>query len=251
MSRLGCFAVALAVSVCEAKPPVGETAPLRIALYDDAGAGPSVEAAAKALADQPDVSVERIKVTDIRAGRLDGYDVLIQPGGSGGGQGRALGEDGRERVRRFVKAGGGYVGICAGAYLASSQYSWSLGVLDAKVVDSQHWARGTGKVELAVTAEGQSILGLGETPVVIHYENGPLLAPAGDPEVPAYRPLATFASEIAENGAPKGVMPGTTAIAAGRFGKGRVLCFSPHPEKTEGLSDVVLRGVVWAAGYGE
>ncbi len=28
---------------------------------------------------------------------------------------------------------------------------------------------------------------------------------------------------------------GTTAIAEGKFGDGRVICFSPHPELTKGL----------------
>lgn len=43
-------------------------------------------------------------------------------------------------------------------------------------------------------------------------------------------------------------MPGTTAIAAGRYGEGRVLCFSPHPEKSEATPEVLARGVRWAAG---
>ena len=62
------------------------------------------------------------------------------------------------------------------------------------------------------------------------------------------RILATYNSEIAKKGAPSGVMVGTTAIAAGACGKGRVLCFSPHPEKTKGLEDFVCRAVRWAAG---
>jgi hypothetical protein len=34
-------------------------------------------------------------------------------------------------------------------------------------------------------------------------------------------------------------MKGTTAIARGEFGRGRVFCFSPHPEMTEGLEPLV------------
>jgi hypothetical protein len=34
-------------------------------------------------------------------------------------------------------------------------------------------------------------------------------------------------------------MKGTTAIAKGKFGNGRVLCFSPHPEMTQGLEQMV------------
>jgi hypothetical protein len=38
-------------------------------------------------------------------------------------------------------------------------------------------------------------------------------------------------------------MVGTTAIARGRFGQGRVICFSPHPEMTEGLDSFVEHAI--------
>jgi hypothetical protein len=41
---------------------------------------------------------------------------------------------------------------------------------------------------------------------------------------------------------------GPLPAAAGSFGKGRVFCFSPHPEKTNGLHPFVERAVEWAAG---
>ena len=59
--------------------------------------------------------------------------------------------------------------------------------------------------------------------------------------------LGTFATEIAKNGAPQGVMIGTTAIARGTFGSGRVFCFSPHPERTEAAQDYVFKAIHWAA----
>lgn len=60
-------------------------------------------------------------------------DVLLFPGGSGSKQGKALGEAGRSHVRQFTREGGGVIGICAGAYLCSSHYSWSLGLMNAAV----------------------------------------------------------------------------------------------------------------------
>jgi len=38
-----------------------------------------------------------------------------------------------------------------------------------------------------------------------------------------YEPLAVFRTEVANNGAPPGVMINSPAIAAGRCGQGRVL----------------------------
>jgi hypothetical protein len=41
-------------------------------------------------------------------------------------------------------------------------------------------------------------------------------------------------------------MVGTTAMARGTFGKGHVVAISPHPEKTDGLDNIVRRVVEWA-----
>ena len=60
--------------------------------------------------------------------------------------------------------------------------------------------------------------------------------------------LASYATEMRKNDAPPGVMKGTTAIARGKFGKGRVVCFSPHPEKTPGRETFLQAAVEWAAG---
>jgi hypothetical protein len=53
-------------------------------------------------------------------------------GGSGSAEAGGLGEKGREEVRTFVREGGGYVGICAGAYLACTGFEWGVGVLNAR-----------------------------------------------------------------------------------------------------------------------
>jgi glutamine amidotransferase-like uncharacterized protein len=185
------------------------------------------------------VSVTKLKAEDFRSDKLADFDLLMQPGGSGGDQGRKLGEDGRDAIREFVKTGGGFVGICAGSYLASADYDWSLHILDAKVVDRKHWNRGNGKVEIQLTNDGRKLVGADNQKLSIHYAQGPLLAPGNKPDIADYEIVATFETEIANNGAPEGVMKGTTAIAKGKFGNGRVLCFSPHPEMTQGLEQMV------------
>ena len=224
---------------------------VRVAVFEGGGVSKGVENVLKVLGEHSDLKVSRIKPEGIRSAELEKFDVVLFPGGSGSKQGQALDEEGRQQVRQFVEKGGGYVGICAGSYLATCDYTWSLHILDAKVIDRQHWARGTGDVELKVTAPGKTLLGLKSDAPTIYYHQGPLLAPAGDAKVPDFDTLATFAGDIAKNGAPKGVMPGTTAIAAGSYGQGRVLCFSPHPEKTESLRNLVHRAVVWAHGPAE
>ena len=190
----------------------------------------------------------RLHPDEIAAGGLLGLDVLIVPGGSGSLQANKLGEQGRDNIRRFVASGGGYVGICAGAYLASNHYRWSLGILDAKVWDRAHWARGTGTVQLQLTDDGVALFAPDAQDVSVYYGQGPLLIPANDPEVPDYEVLATYKTEIARKGAPAGAMTGTHAIARGEFGSGRVICFSPHPEGSDGPHELIRIGVKWASG---
>lgn len=222
--------------------------PIRIAIYADAGASkkgsPNVQ---KALPADQGFEITTVTADEIRNGALDKVNVLIQPGGSGSAQGKALGEEGRKRVKRFVSDGGGYIGICAGAYLASANYSWSLGLLDARVVDSEHWARGTGQVTINMTAEGMKALGTDKEQCSIYYGQGPLLAPAEKEDINDYEKLASYETEIAKKNAPSGVMKGTTAIARSTYGKGRIQCFSPHPEKTPGLEPFLQAAVHWVA----
>ena len=191
--------------------------------------------------------VELVGPPEIRAGVLaEQFDVVIFPGGSGSGQARGIGEDGSDRVREFVRGGGGYLGVCAGAYLATSEYTWGLRILDARTVDRKHWKRGTGVVKVELSPAGREIFG-GEAKLDIRYANGPLLGPFEMDELVDYTALAHFRTEIRTNDAPKGVMLNSPAMIAGECGAGRVIACSPHPEKTESLHYIVHRTIRWLA----
>ena len=78
------------------------------------------------------------KVRDLQAGTIRtaripaGVQVLLLPGGTARAQARALGETGQARVREAVeKRGMGYIGICAGAWLARKATN-RLGLVDAQ-----------------------------------------------------------------------------------------------------------------------
>ena len=227
----------------------GEDVPVRVAVFDGTGVGASAEKLIEALQSSEDRRVEvcRITADEIRQGELSGVDVLVHPGGSGSKQGAALEEEGRKAVRTFVNDGGGYLGVCAGAYLATNDYSWSLNLIDAKVVDRRHWARGKGMVKLRLSPEASEFFDHDGDELDIHYGQGPLLARRewDDPVVPDYESLAIYSTEIAKNGAPRGVMAGTSAAVRCEFGKGRVFCFSPHPELTEGQHHLIPLAVDW------
>jgi glutamine amidotransferase-like uncharacterized protein len=222
---------------------------VRIAIYADAGiTDEAMPELRKCLTPDDGFEINTVTAAQIRDGVLRDYDVLIQPGGSASEQGTTLGERGRESIRKYVADGGGLIGICAGAYLASIEYPWSIGVLNAHVLDGAHWARGEGIVQLKISSIGKAAFGSDNPTCTIHYENGPLLGPGQRKGIPPFEVLAAYESELTENGASKGVMKGTAAIARGKFGKGRVVCFSPHPEKTPGQEELLRAAIRWAAG---
>jgi glutamine amidotransferase-like uncharacterized protein len=224
------------------------TRPIRVAVYNDDGTTKKcVEAVEHCLTADAGYACKRLTAEQIRDGALKDFDIVVQPGGTGGGQAKKLGPAGREKIKTFIENGGGYLGICAGAYLASSDYEWSLHILNAKVVDRAHWARGRGDVKIQFSADGRERLAAEKDVVTCLYHQGPLLAPDTKPNLPKYESLASFASEIAEKGAPSGVMVGTTAVAASTFGKGRVMAISPHPEQTPGLEGIIRKAVDWIA----
>lgn len=225
---------------------------IRVAIYDHSeGTSSGPTNLLRFLTTEQGFACTTLSPAEIRAGELADFDVLIVPGGSGSKQAEMLQPSGREAIRDFVAQGKGYVGICAGSYLASSQYEWSLHLINARVWDRTHWARGVGTVKLALSKSGVAAFDAEAAEVDVHYAQGPLLVPGNHPELPAYEMLAHYATEVAKKGAPTGAMVDTHAIVRGKYQQGRVICFSPHPEINNGPNWLMAAGVRWAAGAGE
>lgn len=217
---------------------------VRVALYDSTGtSGKGVPRITKLLGERDDVELVRVCGRDIRNGILRQFDCVIFSGGSGSGQAKGLKASGRKAVSRFVKDGGGFVGICAGSYLACSGFEWGLGLLQMKTRSSK-WRRGRGMVRMAMTEKGEAIFGSLSADEIL-YANGPILESTARKGAMRLEPLAHFQTELAENGTPPGIMKGSPSIVGGDCGKGRAICFSPHPEQSKGFEDWVARAVQW------
>lgn len=210
------------------------------------GAGP--DALTTTLASHPDQFIGRIiGPAEVKNGGIDQFDVVIFPGGSGSKQGLGIGVDGREKIRKFISAGGGYLGICGGCYLACENYDWSLKILDART-KSPKWRRGIAKLDLKFDDDAFSSLGLTGPSAVVKYANGPVMEAAHSPDISDFSTLAFFKSEIAENGSLPGIQIDSPAILTGPFGNGRVVGISPHPEQTESLKRIIPKLIEWSAG---
>ncbi|MEW4565473.1 BPL-N domain-containing protein [Bremerella sp. JC770] len=221
---------------------------VRVAIYDhSAGKAPGPKSLLTFLTPPNGFQTTILTPGEIQQGALTSdFDVLIMPGGSAGAQARNLEEEGRDQIRRYVREGGGYVGICAGAYLSTTYKPWSLGLVNAKVWDLSHWARGTGIVTLNMTPSGCSVLRMPKDQVDVYYGQGPMLVPGNDEDMPGYEILASYATEVAKKGAPEGAMVDMHAIIRTMYGKGRVIAYSPHPEKEFGPKSLMAEGVRWA-----
>jgi hypothetical protein len=222
-----------------------------VALFDDSGANEAK--VLEVLRGRPELLVRLLGRKEMRPEVLEQFDVVVFPGGSGSKQGNAIGEQSRDHVRQFVRDGGGVVGICAGAYLCTSHYKWSLNLMNAAVFNKSveisgkgrksMWYRGPGtSVDVELTDRGAQVLGITGTKS-IQYENGPILSRGDKPSLPEFEPWAFFRTENGIYEPQKNTMIGAPAIVYARFGQGRVLAISPHFETTVGHESVVLSAI--------
>ena len=231
-----------------------ERGSIRVALYRknerDANESSSLT---RILDVAPNLEWSYVSASDIRSGVLSERDVLLFPGGKGSDMARALEEEGRSIVQEFVNQGGGYVGICGGAFLATAGYDWSLGLTNAQTLtgklsvpglgEKSMVARGSGQVKIGLTDSGRHLFGDHPPALDVRYSGGPILSPASVADLPSYVPLAIYRSEIWLYEQQRGTMIGTPAIVAAPFGQGRVVLFSPHPETSRELEDLVTTAI--------
>ena len=240
--------VALAEAALGARAAgIGRRTPLRVALLDDEGSGDaSVRAVRRALREAPSplpLVLRHVDGADVRGGRLNGFEVLVVPGGHAGVQRRTLGAAGRARLVRWVRGGGTYVGICAGAFLGASTAPWGLGLLAVEALDVEHWRRGTGDVSVQPSSLAVRELGLPAEGFRVRYANGPLLRGSGAEDV-----LLRFSGDLQGCAPPARSPRGAAAWLEGRAGAGRVALLSPHLEATAGHESLLGLALRRAAG---
>ncbi|MFA7634925.1 MAG: BPL-N domain-containing protein [Bacillota bacterium] len=162
-------------------------------------------------------------VTDaeIRRGALGGYDIFVMPGGAQDVQSYALGPVGKAHIRSFVESGGGYIGICAGAYLASTSR------FELNLVDAPSEGRGVVGTRIAIRQRSDRhplFWGYDDVIFDLYYGGGPNF-------VADHRAIAVL------NGVPpfwKSSLEGSAPFIEDTCGKGKVLLMGPHPENSQG-----------------
>jgi len=158
-----------------------------------------------------DIKYKAVDENDIKEGELEQFKFLIVPGGYTQEYMPALGEAGRKAIRNFVWEGGSYIGICGGTYIAAEMVEVPGRPQGLELIDIENIRKsGTGMRKIYLD-EHPVTQGLGSE-LEIYYQNGPEIVARGNVEG-----IAKYKS-------------GRFAIVASSFGKGKVICFSPHPE---------------------
>lgn len=221
---------------------------LRVALFVGKGASDRAKRNFKRLlASSDSVQYQSILGEDIRSGALKDFDAIVVPGGSAAKEAVSMGPEARSEVRRFIEEGGVYLGVCAGAYLATRLRDNYLGFLPLKTRDPEHWYRvdDATDVEVELTQEGAEVFGLDTRRIKLAYENGPIFGPPEEAVNESFRPLGFFRSEVVASGGERGVMLDAPAMLLTRYGRGIVLAISPHPELTAGKHKMILNALAW------
>jgi hypothetical protein len=219
--------------------------PVRIGLYTAEGvAANGVQNVTRVLEEYPNIMLEHVTSTRVHEGDFSQLDVFVVSGGMSHEQAHGLSKEGEERIRAFVAGGGGYLGICAGAHLASIAHPWCLGIISVRKAVEGEWKRGSGFVDIELADEGREIFG--DVPTFkCRYHNGIIMRPGERDDLPAYAVAARFRSEVCENGTTPGAMIDTPAAVYAPYEKGKVFVISAHPEDTPGLEHFVPRAVEW------
>jgi glutamine amidotransferase-like uncharacterized protein len=169
----------------------------------------------------------------INSKTLSAYDVLIIPGGDA-----STYIDSEEldsgSIKQFVSGGKGYLGICAGAYVASNRvdgyYSgWGL-ASDVNTKNQDY----EGLLPISMTSYGTKVLSKSSLQN-FHLENGPAMYTANSQII-----MATYADN--ETG-----YQNYAAILGETYGTGRILLSSIHPEMKPQNPQILANMIIWTA----
>ena len=265
MSKLKFVAVAMAVAVacgCATAPSAcsqgsgcGQPAaaqrqkPLKVGVYADQGPG-GIGAIEwfRLVAESPDMELKLLDGKAVRAGGLDGLDLFVMPGGSSKTEFTTLGTNGVNKMKAFVRNGGGYIGTCAGCCLLMDGPDRRARMMPWNTSGSEG---STMFLHFNLNAAGAKALGLKAGDHVMRYHGGPFLWPTtnviADAKMEAW---ATFDCEGAMKGRvdAKKRMYGATAMVGGTYGKGRVFVTSAHPEYFNGSLYIVKAAFKYVTG---
>ena len=240
LKGVGIFAAALVSLAGCVGPGSGQSAgstgekPLRVAVFVDKGArNCGVFRWLEITTRMKNAVATPVDGAAVRAGALDAADVLVMPGGSSVTEAKTLGAEGREKVKDFIRQGGGYVGTCAGCCLLmepANHHPDMLHLIPFKFGPSG----GKADMSIAFNERATALAGIKKGKVSVRYSEGPVLLPSTPVEEANIEVVATYDSDLNAMGEKeRPSRAGCAAAVAGTYGKGRIFVFAVHPEYDE------------------
>ena len=235
IESLFCVVLAIACGCAtvpeKAAPSAAAQPPLKVAVYADAGpSGIGAVEWFRLVEESPELELHLVDGAAIRAGALDGLDLLVMPGGNSKTEFTTLGTNGIQRMKAFIRNGGGYIGTCAGCCLLMDGTDRRARMMP--------WDRAGTEGDtlfptVQVNEKGAAALGITKGAHRMRFHGGPFLWPTTNVIAETrFESWGTLAAEACMKGKvdPKKRMYGSTAIVGGTYGKGRVFVTSCHPE---------------------
>jgi len=95
-----------------------------VALYVGGGTWDDSVRAIRNMFHWMNYTVELVSANFINVNGLEGFRILCVPGGNMCDYAQDISSKGKENIKDFVHEGGGYIGICGGAYFAAERVLW-------------------------------------------------------------------------------------------------------------------------------
>ncbi len=224
---------------CSNEAPSGPS-DASIALYDGRGVWEEGLQTIESVLSAEGYNCSRLSSDDICRGNLDRtYALLIIPGGKSGFYNSDLFGKGIEEIRNFTLEGGGFIGICAGAFFAMDrivwyerEYDYLLDLVDGCGTGPLDELANPGEpewVELRI-GEGHPACGLDSGLVPGYYFDGPAFDAPGSEIFAWYKKIDAPAALTAS------------------YGEGRIALTGFHPEMSVETEDLLLSMAAWTAG---
>jgi glutamine amidotransferase-like uncharacterized protein len=225
-----------------------------IGIYTGSGASHSwlwfVEILDRISFDHPHFLDER----DILSNALDRLNVLLMSGGDTFAIAEELGKEGSDKLRKFLEAGGLYIGTCAGAYLPLKSSMHFLNQFNFVNVKISNISRGLSEADrssfqkhacssygcdfvyhvvredvVLEMVDGYQVDGKKE--IIAPLYGGPSMLPSEDIEtIATYKGFTKKTKFLVKEELAERALIGNIAIAKKAIGDGRLFVFGPHFE---------------------
>jgi glutamine amidotransferase-like uncharacterized protein len=190
---------------------------VNVAVYNGVGVMGSSRIALHRMFEWMNATVADITASEILGGSLDGYDMLVIPGGSEDTCSDELESEGQQIIKDFVADGGSYFGICGGATFGARYLHLFNGFMGpvSEPGDLIHMTT----MHVNQSSQGPDLSEMPENLTVMYYASQRFT-----PSPYVATPIHTIARYDYD---------GSAGMVAFEYGNGSVFLSSPHPEYEE------------------